>query len=50
MFTARLRNSRNAEITLTGRETEYQIISIKGLNPPSAHLNTSNVAGLDGAL
>ena len=50
MFTARLRNSRNSEIVLTGRETEYQIISIKGLNPPSAHLNTSNVAGLDGAI
>lgn len=50
MFTARLRNSRNSEIVLTGRETEYQIISIKGLNPPSAHLNTSNVARMDGAL
>lgn len=50
MFKARLETSRGNTITLTGRESEYQILSITGLNPPSAHLNTSNVAGMDGAL
>lgn len=50
MFTAKLENSRGDVITLTGNETDYQIISIRGLNPPSARLNTSSVAGLDGAM
>lgn len=50
MFTASLENSRGNVITLTGDEADYQIISIAGLNPPSAHLNTSSVAGLDGAM
>ena len=50
MFTASLENSRGNVITLTGNESDYQIISIIGLNPPSAHLNTSSVAGLDGAM
>lgn len=50
MFTANLENSRGNMITLTGNESDYQIISIQGLNPPSAHLNTSSVAGLDGAM
>lgn len=50
MYKARLENSRGASITLTGREAEYQIIKIIGLNPPSAHLNMSSVAGLDGSM
>ena len=50
MFTARLENSRGNVITLTGDEANYQVVSIVGLNPPSAHLNTSTVAGLDGAM
>lgn len=50
MFQARLENSRGDVITLTGRESDYQILSITGLNPPSAHLNTSSIAGMDGAL
>lgn len=50
MFTASLENSRGNMITLTGDESAYQIISIKGLNPPSAHLNTTSVAGMDGAM
>jgi predicted phage tail component-like protein len=50
MFQARLENSRGDIITLTGRESDYQILSITGLNPPSAHLNTSSIAGMDGAL
>lgn len=50
MYTAKLENSRGNIITLTGNEAEYQVISIKGLNPPSAHLNTSTVSGMDGAM
>lgn len=50
MYTAKLENSRGNVITLTGNEAEYQVISIKGLNPPSAHLNTSTVSGMDGAM
>ena len=50
MFTAKLENSRGNVITLTGDESNYQVISIKGLNPPSAHLNTSTVSGMDGAM
>lgn len=50
MFECSLENSRGNKIVLTGRETEYQIIKIAGLNPPSAKLNTSSVAGLDGAI
>lgn len=50
MFEAKLENSRGDIITLTGRESEYQITSIQGLNPPSAHLNTTSVSGMDGAV
>lgn len=50
MYKARLENSRGDIITLTGREAEYQIVKIIGLNPPSAHLNMSSVAGLDGSM
>lgn len=50
MFTAKLENNQGNIITLTGNESEYQVISIKGLNPPSAHLNSSNVSGMDGAM
>lgn len=50
MFTASLENSRGNVITLTGDESAYQILSIAGLNPPSAHLNTSSVSGMDGAM
>jgi len=50
MYKARLENSRGDIITLTGQESNYQILSIIGLNPPSAHLNTSSVSGMDGAM
>lgn len=50
MFKASLENARGNLITLTGDEANYQITTIKGLNPPSAHLNTSTVSGMDGAM
>lgn len=37
-------------MTLTGVEPTYQIISITGLNPPSAQINTTTIVGLDGAV
>lgn len=49
MFTASIENVNNEILTLTGKETDYQIISILGLNPPNAQINVSTIAGLDGA-
>ena len=49
MFTARVRNDAGEEITLTGRETEYQIIRIEGLNPPPAQVNLVPLVAMDGA-
>ena len=41
---------KNDEIlTLTGVENKWQIISIGGLNPPSAQLNMTQISGMDGA-
>jgi phage-related protein len=36
-------------LTLTGNEANYQVVSITGLNPPHAQVNTTSIAGLDGA-
>ena len=49
MFTAKVRNDAGEEITLTGRETEYQIIRIEGLNPPPAQVNLVPLVAMDGA-
>ena len=49
MFEARIENVKNDILTLTGNETEYQVMSITGLNPPKAQINNSTVTGLDGA-
>ena len=49
MFTARVRNDAGEELTLTGRETEYQIIRITGLNPPEAQINLVPLVAMDGA-
>lgn len=49
MYTASIENSNGEVLTLTNNESNYQVISIKGLNPPSAQINTTNIAGLDGA-
>lgn len=48
MYTARVQNG-GEMLTLTGKETEYQIISIQGLNPPPAQINMTTLVGLDGA-
>lgn len=48
MFTCEIENSNGEKLELTQHETEYQIISIEGLQPPNAQINRSAVAGLDG--
>lgn len=48
MFELRFENEDGDEITLTGVEDRYQVIHIEGLNPPSATVYRSEVAGMDG--
>lgn len=49
MFKLSLENKRGEKITLTQRETEYQVVSVEGLNPPNAVMNSSSVVGMDGS-
>lgn len=49
MFTAKIENSSGEMLTLTGNEAVYQVVDIKGLNPPQAQINMSTIVGLDGA-
>ena len=48
MFTAKIENANGQVLTLSQNESDYQIISITGLNPPPAQINTTSIAGLDG--
>lgn len=49
MYTAKVKNINGDLMILTGDEPVYQIISIQGLNPPAAQINTTTIVGLDGA-
>lgn len=49
MYTAKIENVKGDVIKLTGNESQYQVISIIGLNPPNAQINTTAGANLDGA-
>lgn len=49
MFIAQIENSGGESLTLTQDESNFQVINITGLNPPSAQINTTPIAGLDGA-
>ncbi len=49
MFTAQIENVKGEILTLTNDEANYQVVNITGLNPPNAQINTSTIAGLDGA-
>lgn len=49
MFSCRIENYKNDILTLTQNENDFQILSIEGLNPPNAQINTSVIAGMDGA-
>lgn len=48
MFKCKIENVKNDILTLTQDESNYQVLSITGLNPPNAQINQSTVAGLDG--
>ena len=50
MYEASIENASGNVYILTGDEPVYQVVDIRGLNPPSAQLNTTNIVGLDGAL
>jgi hypothetical protein len=41
MYIAKIRNAGGQTVTLSQNETQYQILSINGLNPPSAQINLS---------
>lgn len=49
MFTLKIENIKNTILELTQNEDKYQVLSVKGLNPPNAQINRSTVAGLDGS-
>ena len=49
MFKCKIENVKNNILTLTQNESDFQVLSITGLNPPNAQINTSTIAGLDGA-
>lgn len=48
MFDLTLENKKGERITLTNRETEYQVLDIEGLNPPNAIVTASTVVSMDG--
>lgn len=49
MYTARIMNRAGEILTLTNRETEFQVESIRGLSFVPAQVNLTPMAGLDGA-
>lgn len=49
MFVCKIENIKNKILRLTQNESKYQILSIDGLYPPNAQINTSTVAGMDGS-
>lgn len=48
MFKLEVENQIGERLTLTGREGDYQVFNIDGLNPPQAQINTAGIAGMDG--
>lgn len=49
MFTLKVENAKGDSFELTHKEDTYQVISIGGLNPPPAQINSASVAGMDGS-
>lgn len=49
MFTLKIENIKHDILELTQNEGFYQVLSVTGLNPPNAQINTSKIAGMDGA-
>ena len=48
MYSLRLVNNIGASIKLTQNESNYQIVNISGLNPPTAEVYTTPIAFMDG--
>lgn len=49
MFTLKVENTNGQILTLTQNESDYQVVSIDGLNPPKAVINSSTTPGMDGS-
>lgn len=49
MFECKIENTKNNILTLTQKESDFQVYNIEGLNPPKAQINTSKIAGVDGS-
>lgn len=49
MFVCKIENTKNNILRLTQNESNFQILSVQGLNPPNAQINTSKIASLDGS-
>ena len=50
MYSASIENADGNVLVLTGNEEKWQITSIFGLSPANAIVNTTNIAGMDGAV
>jgi hypothetical protein len=50
MYKAKIQNANGDVLTLTQNESDYQVLSIIGLSPAPAVINTSSIVGMDGAL
>lgn len=49
MYTLTVENIKGERLRLTQNESIYQIASVEGLTPPKANINTTAIAGMDGA-
>lgn len=49
MFTCSIENAFGERAQLTNRESDYQILNIGGLNPPTVQINRSIIGGGDGS-
>lgn len=49
MFNLRIENTSGQSITLTKNENNFQVYNIEGLNPPTAQINISTIAGMNGS-
>lgn len=49
MYNLSVQTANGEVLQLTGKEAVYQILSVAGLNPPAAQINTTSIVGMDGA-
>lgn len=49
MFTCKVENLKGEILELTEHENKYQVVSVEGTNPPSAIINLSKIAMIDGS-